>query len=101
MYHDKHFQTDIYFFIITFNHNQIESSITGSFLLAKRQQFSEITHWLMQINPSVLMDISQEMATGKIVRPESDEEKLCFLLINDLDHVGGHVKGSLTSKKYM
>jgi len=55
----------------------------------------------MQINPSVLMDISQQMAAGEIVRPESDEKKLCFSLIDDLDHVGGHVKGSLTSKKYM
>jgi len=55
---------------------------------------------LMQINPSVLMDISQQMAAGEIVRPESDGRKLCFSLIDDLDHVGGHVKGSLTSKKY-
>src|ERR1700719_1107780 len=31
----------------------------------------------------------------------TDEEKLCFQLIKDLDHAGGHVKGSLTSKKYM
>jgi hypothetical protein len=31
----------------------------------------------------------------------ADEEKLCFQLIKDLDHVGGHVKGSTTSKKYM
>ena len=101
MYHDKRFQTDIYFPIIAFNHSQMKSGITGSFLLAKRRQFPEITQRLMQINPSVLMDISQRMAAGEIVRPESDEEKLCFSLIDDLDHVGGHVSGSLTSKKYM
>ena len=35
------------------------------------------------------------------VKAESNEEKLCFQLIKDLDHVGGHVKGSVTSKKYM
>ena len=38
---------------------------------------------------------------GEKVKPEMDEEKiLCFKLIKDLDHVGGHVKGSATSKKY-
>ncbi|HXP52941.1 MAG TPA: helitron helicase-like domain-containing protein, partial [Bacteroidia bacterium] len=31
----------------------------------------------------------------------SEEEKACFQLIKDLDHVGSHVKGSLTNKKYM
>ena len=37
----------------------------------------------------------------KLNLKETDEEKLCFQLIKDLDHVGGHVKGSATSKKYM
>ena len=29
------------------------------------------------------------------------EEKDCFWLLNDLDHVGGFVKGSIMSKKHM
>ena len=33
--------------------------------------------------------------------PETTEEKNCFQLLNDLDHVGGFVKGSITSKKHM
>ena len=30
-----------------------------------------------------------------------NEEKACFAILNDLDHVGGHVKRSITNKKYM
>ena len=31
----------------------------------------------------------------------TEEEKACYKLISDLDHVAGHVQGSLTSKRYM
>ena len=41
------------------------------------------------------------MSEGERVKPETDEEKLCFDLINDLHHVNGHVQGSITQKKYM
>ena len=41
------------------------------------------------------------MEDGERVKPETDEEKSCFQLLNDIDHVGGQVKGSVTSKKYM
>jgi Helitron helicase-like domain at N-terminus len=41
------------------------------------------------------------MMEGERVKPETEEEKLCFKLINDLDHVNGHVPGSITQKKYM
>ena len=41
------------------------------------------------------------MTEGERVKPETEEEKLCFKLINDLDHVNGHVSGSITQKKYM
>ena len=32
MYHDKRFQTDLYFPIVAFNHEQLKGSSTGSFL---------------------------------------------------------------------
>ena len=38
---------------------------------------------------------------GERVRPETDAEKACFKVLTDIDAVGGHVKGSLTSKKFM
>ena len=41
------------------------------------------------------------MTEGERVKPETEEEKLCFKLINDLDHGNGHVPGSITQKKYM
>ncbi len=41
------------------------------------------------------------MSKGHVVCSESDKEKDCFQLIRDLDHVGGKVQGSITSKKYM
>jgi Helitron helicase-like domain at N-terminus len=42
------------------------------------------------------------MAEGERVKPETEEEeKLCFKLINDLNHVNGHVPGSITQKRNM
>src|ERR1700728_4623978 len=41
------------------------------------------------------------MSEGEWVKLETDKEKLCFDLINDLHHVNGHVQGSITQKKYM
>src|ERR1700683_1648744 len=41
------------------------------------------------------------MSEEEWVKPETDEEKLCFNFINDLHHVNGHVPGSITQKKYM
>ena len=38
---------------------------------------------------------------GAHFTPTTFEEKNCFQLLNDLDHVGGLVKGSLMSKKFM
>jgi hypothetical protein len=41
------------------------------------------------------------LEAGDHVVPENEAEKTCFDLLKDLDHVGGHVQGSMTSKKYM
>lgn len=101
MYHDKRFQTDIYFPIIAFNHEQMKGGTSGSFLMAKRQKFGEISDRLLGVNSAVLADLSERMAGGERVKPANDEEQRCFDILDDLDHVGGHVKGSLTSKKYM
>jgi hypothetical protein len=55
----------------------------------------------MDVDEGVLNHIARKMEDGEKVIPETDEEKLCFQLIKDIDHVGSHVKGSLTNKKYM
>ena len=64
-------------------------------------KFEPISRRLMDVNIGVLNSIARKMEDGEQITPETDEEKLCFQLIKDLDHVGSHVKGSLTSKKYM
>jgi hypothetical protein len=101
MYHDKRFQTDLYFPIVAFNHEQLKAGITGSFLLAKRQKFNQISQRLMALDQTVLSGLVKRLTDGEHVRPETEAEKACFDVLEDLDHVGGHVKGSLTSKKYM
>src|SRR6202167_2250650 len=55
----------------------------------------------MDVDVGVLEKIARKMEQGDKVTPETDEDKLCFQLIKDLDHVGSHVKGSVTNKKYM
>jgi hypothetical protein len=101
MYHDKRFQKDPYFPLIAFNHEQIKQSTTAGYLLAEKSKFDDISKRLMDVDMGTLSKLSKQMEDGQRVVPETDEEKLCFQLIKDLDHVGGHVKGSVTSKKYM
>jgi hypothetical protein len=35
------------------------------------------------------------------VKPSTDDEKSCFQIVQNLDHINGRVQGSITSKKYM
>ena len=101
MYHDKRFQTDFYFPMIAFNHEQLKAGVTGSFLLAKRKMWPDISNRLKSLNRDVLKNISDKLLEGAHFSPTTVEEKKCFQLLNDLDHVGGFVKGSITSKKHM
>ena len=101
MYHDKRFQTDFYFPMIAFNHEQLKAGVTGSFLLAKRKMWPNISSRLKTLNRDVLKHISDKLSDGAHFTPNTTEEKKCFQLLNDLDHVGGFVKGSITSKKHM
>jgi Helitron helicase-like domain at N-terminus/PIF1-like helicase len=101
MYHDKRFQMDPGFALIALNHEQIQESTTGGYLIAEKSSFSEITDRLHNIDLNVLSDISTRLSQNIRVKPETKAEKLCYKLMNDLETVGGHVKGSATSKKYM
>lgn len=98
LYHDKCFQKDPYFPLIAFNHEQIKDSTTSGFILAKQKSFDTIANHLLQINSEVLADITEHMMKGERVKGESQDEKDCLQLIHDLDRIGGHVKGSITSK---
>jgi hypothetical protein len=101
MYHDKRFQTDAHFPLISFNQEQMKNSTTGGYLLTERRNFDDIAERLMNVDTNVLEDLSKRLSRGDRVKPVTDEEKACYALISDLDHVGGHVPGSITSKKYL
>jgi hypothetical protein len=101
MYHDKRFQTDLYFPMIAFNHEQLKAGVTGSFLLAKKKKWPDISNRLNTLNYNVLKGISEKLSDGEQFTPSTVDEKNCFQLLNDLDHVGGFIKGSITSKKHM
>ncbi|KAF4618022.1 hypothetical protein D9613_012864 [Agrocybe pediades] len=87
--------------MIAFNQEKIKKGATGSYLLAKRQQWASISKRLLSVNPDELEDLSKRLEKGEKVVADTEAEKLCFSILNDLDHVRGHVKGSLTNKKYM
>ncbi|KAJ7030896.1 hypothetical protein C8F04DRAFT_1211613 [Mycena alexandri] len=70
LYHDKCFQTDVYFPIVVFNHAQMKSSSTSSFLVAKRAN-----------------SISERMIEGEIVKPVTEDEKNCFNVLTDIDKI--------------
>jgi len=55
----------------------------------------------MSVDLKVLSELTKRMTDGEKVQPETEQEKLCFKPINDLNHVNGHVSGSITQKKYM
>ena len=101
MYHDKRFQRDPGFPFVAFSHEQIKASTTGGFLLAQTNKFDDIAHRLLRVDQEVLLLIADRMSKGEIVKPSNQEETDCFQVIRDLDHIGGKVSGSVTSKKYM
>jgi hypothetical protein len=101
LYHDKRFQTDSHFPLIAFNHEQIKDTATAGYILSDKQKFDEITNRLLHIDKTVLTSLCSRMATEERIVPETEEEKNCFKLLKDIDHVGGHVKGSVTNKKIM
>ena len=101
MYHDKRFQKDVYFPFVAFSHSQIKSCSSGAFIMAERKNFHDITNRILGLDQAVLQDVATRMSQGEIVKPQTQQEKDCFQVIRDLDHVGQHVEGSVTSKKYM
>jgi hypothetical protein len=101
MYHDKRFQLDPYFPMIAFNHEQMKASSNASRLLADKSKFNAVKARLNSVNPEVVANIADRLASGEYVKPATDAERLCFDLVKDLDAVAGRVQGSMTSKKYM
>jgi Helitron helicase-like domain at N-terminus/PIF1-like helicase len=101
MFHDKRFQTDVYFPIVAFSHAQIKSCTSGAFILADKNHFSEISDRLLSVDQDVMASLAKRMTEGENVKPNTQEERDCFQLIRDLDNVSHKVDGSVTSKKFM
>ena len=101
MYHDKRFQVDVNFPFVAFSHEQVKTSTTQSFLLADQSRFSDISERLMKTDRNTLDDLIKRMETGESVAPQTENEKNCFKLIQDLDAISGKMHGSTTSKKFM
>ena len=99
MYHDKRFQYESHFPLLLNNHEQIRQATTGGFLMTNRKNFQNIVNRVMSIDTNCLLSLTRRMENGEHVTPETDDEKTCFQLINDLDHVSYNVNGSATSKK--
>ena len=87
--------------MIALNHKQLKAGITGSFILAQRKKWPDISKRLKSLNHDVLKSITDKLSNGDKFIPKNQEEKACFDLLKDLDLVGGFVKGSMTCKKYM
>jgi hypothetical protein len=97
LYHDKRFQKDSHFPLIAFNHEQIKDTATAGYILSDKQKFNDITNRLLHIDKAVLTSLCARIAQEERIIPETQEEKDCFQLLKDIDHVGKHVKGSITS----
>lgn len=99
MYFDKRFQTDSRFVIIAFNQEQVKMGATGSMILARRSNFSSVVSKVLRINPAVIASIARRLQEGERVVPFTDEEKACFNLMDQIDHVSGRIHGSAAAKK--
>ncbi|KAJ7083513.1 hypothetical protein C8R43DRAFT_909503, partial [Mycena crocata] len=86
MYHDKRFQTDLYFPMIAFNDAQIKGGSSGSHLLAKTQNFKSVAERLRRVDTAVLSDLASRLERGEHIQTKTEAEKLCFDLLNDLEH---------------
>ncbi|KAF5370369.1 hypothetical protein D9758_006967 [Tetrapyrgos nigripes] len=96
-YHDKRFQTDITFPFVAFSHEQIKATTHNGFAMTELQSFPVIADRILGVDHTVLTNIINRLEQGEIVHPKTEAEKTCFSIIQDLDHVGGGVKGSMTS----
>src|ERR1700678_3111244 len=101
MYHDKRFQTDINFPFVAFSHEQVKANTTQGFLLVDQSRFTDISQRLMNIDWTILNELTRRMEAGEHVSPKTEAEKSCFQILRDLDAISGKMHGSTTSKKYM
>ena len=87
--------------MVALNHEQVKSSTTGSFVTVKKGNFEAITNRILNADVDAMDSVLQKLEKGGQFDLTSSSEKMCFDIINDLDHVGQFVQGSRTNKRYM
>ncbi|TFK62683.1 hypothetical protein BDN72DRAFT_730871, partial [Pluteus cervinus] len=101
MYYDKRFQMDTHFPFVAFSHAQIKAAGLGGWLIADIKNVQEMSDRLLNVDLKTVSSLAIRFQKGENVKPQTENEKACFQIIKDLDHVNAHVQGSTTSKKFM
>ncbi|KAF9549160.1 hypothetical protein CPC08DRAFT_648267, partial [Agrocybe pediades] len=102
LYYDKRFQTDSHFPLIAFNQEQIKSTTRSGLILAESKRFDEIAERILSIDMTALNNLIAKMEEeGSNIQPETDEERKCYKLLQDIDCIAGKIEGSATSKKVL
>ena len=87
MYHDKRFQSDPVFALIAFNIEQMSQANIGGYLMTRRRNMDKIADCIHKLNETVLENIISRLKNNESVKPQTDEEKNCFMLLKHLDSV--------------
>ncbi|KAI5891529.1 uncharacterized protein SCHCODRAFT_02668857 [Schizophyllum commune H4-8] len=101
MYHDKRFQVDPGFLFVAFSHHQVKASSTQSFLVARRENFPSVADRFLSLDMGVLRDLIARMSAKEDIIPETEDEKKCWRVIQDLETVAVKVQGSAAGRKWM
>jgi hypothetical protein len=65
MYHDKRFQRDHEFCLMSFNHEQIKNGTTGGYLMTKRKNFDDVAKRLLELDQQVLENLSTRLESSE------------------------------------
>ncbi|KAJ3532259.1 hypothetical protein NMY22_g7818 [Coprinellus aureogranulatus] len=101
LYHDKRFQRDSRFVLVAFSHEQIKTGARSSYVLMQRRNFESLAAKLSHANPEVIRNITNRLLEGEKVVPVTEDEKFCFSLMDQIEHVGVSVPGSMAGRKRM
>jgi hypothetical protein len=101
MYHDKRFQMDKSFALITWNQEQIANGTTAGYLTANKARFPEIIDRLTNLDTEVLQKLITHLKKGGKMKPNNEKEEACYRILSDLDFASAKVSGSVGSKKHL
>ncbi|TFK73098.1 hypothetical protein BDN72DRAFT_869202 [Pluteus cervinus] len=90
MYHDKRFQKDPHFPFVAFSHQQVKSASLGGWLLGSVNNVNEISNRILALDMTTVKNLANRLANGEPPTDRTPQEKECFQVIKDLDHINGH-----------